>query len=128
MLSKCSITELYPQTLAPGAKTVRLVKQLLLPDNLSFSFSPSLSSPSLCSLPHLAHIGLKLPMLAEAGLQLLIPPACASQGLTLQVYDTAPRLDPHTSHTERYCLGQCLGKSVVFDGLGIGKKMPPKTG
>ena len=59
MLSKRSITELYPPTLALGAKTDRLVKQLLLPDNLSISFFllpfsppplvPSLIKPTLVS-------------------------------------------------------------------------------
>lgn len=46
MLSECSITELHPQTLVLGTKIARLVQQLLVPDNLSFSFSPSLSPSS----------------------------------------------------------------------------------
>lgn len=45
ILSKCSITEQHPQTLVLGTKIATLVQQLLVPDNLSFSFSPSLSPP-----------------------------------------------------------------------------------
>lgn len=90
VVNKYSFTELHPQTLVLGTQISRLVSQLLVSDNLSFSFSPSLSPPPF--LPSLIYPTLvpKLPMLAEANLHLLIPPACTSQALTLQVIQLHP--------------------------------------
>lgn len=65
-------------------------------------------------------------MLAESDFQLLIPPDCTSQVLTLQIHISTLGA-PHWPR-DALLPWAVFRQIVVFDCLGIGKKTQPKTG